>query len=281
MENLQAYMAERRKWVETALLEDILPPPGERPASLSAAMRHAVSAGGKRIRPVLCLAAAEACGGSAADALFPACAIELLHSYTLVHDDLPGMDGDVYRRSRLSVWAKFGRAAAILAGDALQALAFETLAHTPEKRHGALARIVAAFGRAGTGVVRGQVEDIAAGAGAARDTIDFVFEHKTGDLFRCACEAGALAAGAGEREAEALARFGLSLGIAFQIQDDLLDAAEGAATGALSCLNAMDAAAARAWADSATSAAEAALAGLPGDAEALAAIARSLCGRKE
>ncbi len=278
---LEEWMAERKAWVETALAEDILPRPDERPAALSAAMRHAVEAGGKRIRPVLCMGCAEAAGGSAADALFPACAIELLHSYTLVHDDLPEMDCDEYRRGRLSVWAKFGRAAAVLAGDALQALAFRTLAHTPEKRCGTLARLVAAFGEAGTGVVRGQVEDIAAGAGPSRDVVDFVFEHKTGDLFRAACLAGAIAAGAGDGVQDSLARFGLSLGLAFQIEDDLIDAAGGEPSpGELSCLRVMDEPAARAWIDSATAAAAAALEGLPGPVEHLRGLARALAARR-
>ena len=279
--DLSSYMAERKAWIETTLLDDVLPAEGERPAQLSAAMRHAVEAGGKRIRPILCLASAEAAGGSASDALFPACAMELLHSYTLVHDDLPCMDDDIYRRGRLSAWAKFGETTAALAGDSLQALAFATLAHTPEKRHGALARLVETFGEAGTGVVRGQVEDILFGASPTRETVDFVFEHKTGDLFKAACKAGAIAAGADDAAVAALAAFGARLGLAFQLQDDLLDAAQsGADPDELSCLRVMGADEARALARSATESALAALEGLPGPAEPLAAIARSLMDRK-
>ena len=112
----------------------------ERPRVLAEAMRWAVEGGGKRIRPRICLASAVAVGGASSDAILPACAVELLHSYTLVHDDLPAMDNDAERRGRPSVWAKFGEANAILAGDALQALAFAALAQVPERRPGARAR---------------------------------------------------------------------------------------------------------------------------------------------
>ena len=149
--------ARYRDIVEKALAEN-LPAEGARPAHLSAAMRYAVlEGGGKRVRPVLCLAAAEAAGGRAEDAILPACAIEFLHSYTLVHDDLPAMDGDETRRGLPSTWAKFGEATAILAGDALQALAFQTAARAPRNA----AAIVEVLGEMGVGVVRGQVEELA------------------------------------------------------------------------------------------------------------------------
>ena len=115
-------------------LDEVLPKEGERPAELSEAMRYAVGTGGKRIRPLICLASAVAVGGSAEDARYPAAAIELLHNYTLVHDDLPAMDDDTERRGKPSVWAKFGEANAILAGDALQALAFKAAANAPRRR---------------------------------------------------------------------------------------------------------------------------------------------------
>ena len=137
-------------------LDEVLPKEGERPAELSEAMRYAVGTGGKRIRPLICLASAVAVGGKAEDARYPAAAIELLHNYTLVHDDLPAMDNDTERRGKPSVWAKFGEANAILAGDALQALAFKAAANAPRN----VAEIVAALGAAGVGVVQGQVEDL-------------------------------------------------------------------------------------------------------------------------
>ena len=141
---------------------------GIRRASLGEAVRHAVFTGGKRIRPQICLAAAKAAGGNEEDAIFPACAIELLHCYTLVHDDLPDMDNDTMRRGRPSVWAKFGCANAILAGDALQALAFRTAARAPRN----VERVLAVLGDAGFGVVCGQVEDLGG------SDIDFIYRHK-------------------------------------------------------------------------------------------------------
>ena len=192
----------RLELIESAL-DRVLPQATERPTTLSAAMRWAVEGGGKRIRPQICLAAAEAVGGLAEDALMPACAIELLHSYTLIHDDLPAMDNDVERRGKASVWAKFGEANAILAGDALQALAFATAVRSPRNA----AAIVAELGRRGVGVVQGQVEDLVVQGskfqvpgsrikGTEREcsvksgtlnlepgTLSYVYEHKTADLF--------------------------------------------------------------------------------------------------
>ena len=156
-------------------LDEVLPKEGERPAELSEAMRYAVGTGGKRIRPLICLASAVAVGGNAEDARYPAAAIELLHNYTLVHDDLPAMDNDTERRGRPSVWAKYGEANAILVGDALQALAFKAAAMAP-RNAGSIVRELA---EQGVGVVRGQVEDIAAG----EKDVDFIYRHKTADLF--------------------------------------------------------------------------------------------------
>ena len=247
-----------------AALDAVLPKAGDRPAALCAAMRWAVEGGGKRIRPQICLASAEAVGGSVSDALMPACAIELLHSYTLVHDDLPAMDNDVERRGKPSVWAKFGEADAILAGDALQALAFETLARTPERRPGAIVKMFAAFGKYAVGVVRGQVEDIASG----EKDVPFVYEHKTADLFMCAAVAGALAGGGDDADVERLRLFALHLGLAFQYEDDLLD-------GDAPC--GREAAAERVRIE--TDAAVAALDGLRGDASFLVSLARRLVDR--
>ena len=161
MANMQLddYAARAKQDVETALAA-LLPPAAGEAAALHAAMRWAVEGGGKRIRPLVCLAAAEAVGGAAADALMPACAIELLHSYTLVHDDLPAMDGDTERRGRPSVWAKFGEAVAILAGDALQALAFAALAQMPERCPGVRAALMAILSEAAAGVVCGQAAEL-------------------------------------------------------------------------------------------------------------------------
>ena len=260
-------VAEReiRERVEQALaglLEDA------RPAVLFEAMRHAVMAGGKRIRPQLCLAAAVAAGGRAEDALYPACAIELLHSYTLVHDDLPSMDNDTARRGRPSVWAKYGEATAVLAGDALQALAFQTAARAP--RH--VDKILAALGEAAVGVVRGQAEELSQPSTLNPQLSihdDFINRHKTADLFVAAAMMGAYAGGGEDADAKRLGVYALNLGLAFQHEDDLLDGdspiPEDEAKRKIGGL---------------TAAAVAALEGLPGDTAFLAALAERLAVRK-
>ena len=210
--------ARRRTLIEDAL-DAVLPKASERPAVLGEAMRWAVEGGGKRIRPLVCLAAAEAVGGRLEDALFPACAIELLHSYTLIHDDLPAMDNDATRRGRASVWVKFGEANAILAGDALQALAFQTVARAPRN----VPALVAELGLRGVGVVAGQVEDIAQSPTPNPHALSFIYEHKTADLFMAAAAMGALAGGATPEQVARLRGFARDLGLAFQYEDDLLD----------------------------------------------------------
>jgi len=236
-----------------------------RPATLFAAMRHAVLGGGKRIRPQLCLAAAAVVGGRAEDALYPACAIELLHSYTLAHDDLPSMDNDTMRRGKPSVWAAFGEATAILAGDALQALAFQTAARAP--RNGA--KILAALGEAAVGVVRGQSEELSTlNPSTFQPDIDFIYRHKTADLFIAAAVMGAYAGDGTEADVGRLREYARNLGLAFQHEDDLLDGdAEFPREEA-----------ARRIADH-TAAALASLEGLPGDTAFLSALARRLVGR--
>lgn len=279
---LETYLADRKCAVEEHLFAS-LPAAETRPAILVEAMRHAVLSGGKRLRPILCLAAAEAVGGSAEDARYAATAVELLHTYTLVHDDLPCMDNDLLRRGQPTVHARYGEAIAVLTGDALQTLAFEMLANTPERRPGTVARLVkelaAAVGFAG--VIGGQVEDIRFAAAPTRDVIDFVFQHKTADLFKAACRLGALAAGGDEDAVDKLSRFADALGFAFQIIDDLLDAPTASSDAApeLSCLAVMSADEAHDWAHSLTAQAVAALDDLPGETVPLAALANHLLTR--
>ena len=251
--------------VEKAL-DAILPAEDAGPGQLSRSMRWAVMGGGKRIRPRICLLSACAAGGQAEDAVWSACAIEFLHSYTLVHDDLPAMDNDTERRGRASVWAKFGEAAAILAGDALQALAFTAAARSPRNA----TAIVAVLGRAATAVVEGQVADLA----GIKDP-EGVFERKTAALFAAAAEMGALSAEAPEPVAMRLRAYGREQGLAFQYQDDLLDAADGDFSS-ISVLG-RDEVARRVA--SHTECALAALDGIPGDATPLADIAVDL-GRR-
>lgn len=278
----------RLELIESAL-DRVLPQATERPTTLSAAMRWAVEGGGKRIRPQICLAAAEAVGGLAEDALMPACAIELLHSYTLIHDDLPAMDNDVERRGKASVWAKFGEANAILAGDALQALAFATAVRSPRNA----AAIVAELGRRGVGVVQGQVEDLVVQSSKFQvpdsrikgtesehsvksgtlnlepRTLSYVYEHKTADLFLAAACMGALAGGGTPEQVERLRVFALNLGFAFQYEDDLLDDDSPVSREETE----------RRVRDY-TTRAVAALEGLPGPVEFLANLAKRLVSRK-
>ena len=200
-------------------LSMVLPRASDRPVSLSKAVRHAVGTGGKRIRPLVCLGSALAVGGKAQDAAFPAAAIELLHNYTLIHDDLPAMDNDTMRRGHPSVWFKYGEAEAILAGDVLQALAFITASRSPRNAE----TIVYTLGKYGVGVVFGQVEDLMRQQNDKKGDVEFIYEHKTADLFIAASVMGGLAAGADMDEVKTLKKFAYSIGVAFQYEDDLLD----------------------------------------------------------
>ena len=250
-------------------LADVLP--SARPDVLFSAMRYAVGTGGKRIRPLVCLASAVAVGGTAEDARYPAAAIELLHNYTLIHDDLPAMDNDVERRGQPTVWKKFGEANAILAGDALLALAYQVAAKAPRN----VAAIVDALGLAGVGVVRGQVEDVRRETSDASHVsrltssdVDFVYRHKTADLFIAAATMGGLAGGGREADVATLGDFALNLGLAFQYEDDLLD-------GDGLCPREETERRVRA----STDAALAALTRLPGDTAPLGDLAARLVGR--
>lgn len=186
---------------------------------LSEIMAYAVGSGGKRIRPMMALGAALACSGSVKGAMPAACAVELVHNYTLIHDDLPSMDGDEFRRGAPSVWKKYGEALAILAGDALQALAFRCISSLGVNAAAATAELAA---RA-VGVVVGQTHDIARAQSRTAEEIEFIYARKTADLFIAAAKTGALSAGASEAEVEAAGRFAEKFGMAFQFADDLSD----------------------------------------------------------
>ncbi len=222
--DVQAWLAERIPPVDAAL-EAWLPAAHAPPASLHAAMRHLVFPGGKRLRPALALAAAEAVGGPASAALPMATAVELVHIYSLIHDDLPCMDDDTLRRGRPTVHVAFDEATAVLAGDALQSLAFQVLLSGTETDRvaGAARDLAEAIGAAG--LVGGQVDDLAPNPmSAGTEHVLSIHARKTAALIRVAVVGGArLAGGEGERLAE-LAAFGHAVGLAFQIADDCLDA---------------------------------------------------------
>jgi geranylgeranyl diphosphate synthase type II len=225
--DVHAYMAERAPLVD-AVLERVLPDPeagnADAPTALQAAMRQLVFPAGKRIRPVLAMAAAEAVGARPELALPMAAAVELIHTYSLVHDDLPCMDDDDLRRGRPTVHVIHGDALAVLAGDALQSLAFEVLSSEGEASSSVLAVRDLARAIGAAGLVGGQVDDLAFVAGDSEAAIMSIHERKTAALIEAAIVGGARLAGAGPDVLERLSAFGFSIGVAFQIADDLLDA---------------------------------------------------------
>lgn len=235
-EALASYLAARTAQVESAL-DALLPPTGAFPSVVHEAMRHSVFAGGKRLRPLLVLAAAEATGGAPSPVLPAACAVELIHTYSLIHDDLPSMDDSATRRGRPTCHVVFGEAVAVLAGDALSALAFDLLARIPPPvpPH-AVVRVIGEIAAAiGTeGMVGGQVLDllgerrphlpvIPSWPAALEDAVRDIHIRKTGALIRASVRAGALLSGVSEDALEALSDYGAGLGLAFQIVDDILD----------------------------------------------------------
>jgi len=245
----QAYLAERSRLVDAAL-ERALPAADLPPRALHAAMRHLVLPGGKRLRPGLAFAAAEALGAPAERVLPVATAVELVHCYSLIHDDLPCMDDDDERRGRPTVHVAYGEAIAVLAGDALQALAFEILAaageeHDPARVVAALRALAEAAGS--RQLVGGQADDLAFDAGRAdAAAVESVHRRKTGGLFAAALVGSGYLAGADAAALCRLAAFATRIGVAFQIADDLLDRE---ADAGCSLVARIGAAAARARAD--------------------------------
>jgi geranylgeranyl diphosphate synthase type II len=215
-----------------AFLDAALPPADRGPGRLHEAMRYSVFAGGKRLRPALAMAAAEAVGGHAEDALAYAAALEMVHTYSLVHDDLPAMDDDALRRGKPTSHVVFGEALAILAADALHTLAFETIASHVTSGDLARALVLDLSKAAGvTGMVGGQVEDLdAEGAPPSEERLARIHAEKTAALIAAACEGGGRCAGAKPPHLRALAEYGQRLGLAFQIVDDVLDETGTAAT---------------------------------------------------
>ncbi|HPC60077.1 MAG TPA: polyprenyl synthetase family protein [Verrucomicrobiota bacterium] len=223
--DLDEFLARATQAVNRAL-DRFLPQATVRPATIHKAMRYSLFAGGKRMRPALCLAAAEACGGSWAEAMPLACAVECIHTYSLIHDDLPAMDNDDYRRGKPTCHKVFGEGIAILAGDALLTHAFEILAQSrgwPRYPH---PRLVVELARAAGSLqlIAGQVEDLEAeGKKISASRLQYIHERKTSALLCCAVRLGGMSANCTPRHLRALTDFGYHVGLAFQVIDDILD----------------------------------------------------------
>ncbi|MBI3988715.1 MAG: polyprenyl synthetase family protein [candidate division NC10 bacterium] len=228
MPELEDYLAERRKLVNQTL-DRLLPPADMYPRLLHEAIRYSVFAGGKRLRPILAIAAAEAVGGEVEGILPVAAALECIHTYSLIHDDLPSMDDDDFRRGKPTCHKVYGEALAILAGDALLTLAFELLSQGAITQHmdaQRLSVLIQEIARAAgsSGMVGGQSVDILSeGKEIDQETLLYLHTHKTGALIQVSVIAGGLVAGASEEQIGALSRYGERIGLAFQIVDDLLD----------------------------------------------------------
>ena len=222
---LEGYLAARTAGVNQAL-DRFMPPATAKPATIHRAMRYSLFAGGKRIRPALCLAAAAACGGDEPDALPLACAVECIHTYSLIHDDLPAMDDDDYRRGKLTNHKVFGEGIAVLAGDALLTQAFEVAAKCkgwPRYPH---QTIILELARAAGSLqlIAGQVADLEGeGNKISAPQLRYIHERKTSALLCCSVRLGGMSANCTPAQLAALTDFGYHVGLAFQVIDDILD----------------------------------------------------------
>jgi geranylgeranyl diphosphate synthase, type II len=223
--DLNQFLAERTEAVNRAL-NRYLPAVQVKPATIHKAMRYSLFAGGKRMRPALCLAAAEACGGTDEAAIPLACAVECIHTYSLIHDDLPAMDNDDYRRGKLTSHKVFGEGIAVLAGDALLTQAFEIAAGFKPTARYATAQIIQeiAVAAGSKQLIAGQVADLE-GEGKKLNTaqLRFIHERKTSALLGCSARLGGMSANCTPAQLQALTDFGYHVGLAFQVIDDILD----------------------------------------------------------
>ena len=223
--DLKAYLAARQKEVDRAL-DRFLPKEKTKPATIHKAMRYSLFAGGKRLRPILCLAAADACGGAANAAMPLACAVECIHTYSLIHDDLPSMDNDDFRRGRATCHKVFGDGIAVLAGDALLTIAFEIAASADLPRRYPLKDVISeiAIGAGSRKLIAGQVADLEAeGQPISRPGLRYIHENKTAAMLIASVRLGAMSANASVKQLDAIGAFGAALGLAFQVIDDILD----------------------------------------------------------
>jgi geranylgeranyl diphosphate synthase type II len=224
----EQYLKEKKLLVEEALRQ-FVPKPSGLAGDVIKSMHYSLFAGGKRIRPILCIAGSEAVGGSAEDVLPVACAIELIHSYSLIHDDLPVMDDDDFRRGKPTNHKVFGDAVALLAGDGLLTLAFNLMArhgaHTQVEKSALLKVIDLIASAAGCkGMVGGQVVDISyEGKDPDPAVVEYIHRHKTGALIAASVTAGTILAGGSEEEVRSINGYGQEIGLAFQVTDDILN----------------------------------------------------------
>jgi len=223
--DLAAYLAGCASAVNRAL-DFYIPRASVKPATIHKAMRYSLNAGGKRIRPALVFASAEACGGSQEAALPMACAVECIHTYSLIHDDLPAMDNDDFRRGKPTSHKVFGEGIAILAGDALLTQAFEILARarsTVRYNHSAMV-LELARGAGSRQLIAGQVADLEGeGKKISQAQLQYIHECKTSALLTCSCRLGSMSANATAAQLKAVSEFGRHVGLAFQVIDDILD----------------------------------------------------------
>ena len=222
---LSAYLKSTQRAVDSAL-KIYLPPPNTKPATIHRAMRYSIFAGGKRLRPILCIAAAESCGGRMENALPAACAVEMVHTYSLIHDDLPAMDNDDFRRGKPTNHKVYGEAVAILSGDALLTLAFEVLASAAPTRRYSIADQIRELAQASgsRALIAGQVADLEAeGKKITVAQLRFIHGAKTAALLTSSIRLGAISANATDIDLTALTIFAQNLGLAFQVIDDILD----------------------------------------------------------
>jgi geranylgeranyl diphosphate synthase type II len=226
--NLREYLARQQEAIDAELAR-LVPPESALPQTIHRAMRYSLFAGGKRIRPILCIEAARSLGNDSNGVIAAACPLELIHTYSLIHDDLPALDNDDYRRGKLTNHKVFGDAMAILAGDSLLTLAFQVLAQldTPDSRK---TRMIAELSTAaGTvdGMIGGQVADLEGeGQPPTAALLESIHRAKTGAMLRASLRLGAIYAGADNAQYDALSRYGEHIGLAFQIVDDILDVEE-------------------------------------------------------
>lgn len=226
--NIKEYLNEMRLLVDSSL-DRYIPSQNTYPPDIYNSMRYSLLAGGKRLRPILVMASAETVGGKRDDVLPFACAIEMIHTYTLIHDDLPAIDNDDFRRGKPTNHKKFGEAVAILAGDALLTMAFQMMSDVrsmPKINPSAILRAINEVARAvgASGTIGGQVVDIQySGKKPHIPTLEYIHTHKTGEMILSAVRAGAILSGCEDDDLNALTKYGENIGLAFQVVDDILD----------------------------------------------------------